>query len=119
MPNRRQTALPDAPHAAPHAAPQAATRPTPPIETVRALIDARTPRADAAERVVVSAPHARSAYLAYTRLAGPRDDVLDYAAYLFTTDTNQGAARLDLDAVERDADGELTLLLSRSLYSEH
>jgi hypothetical protein len=94
-------------------------RPTPPIETVRALIDARTPRAEAVERVQVSAPHARSAYLAYTRLAGPRDDVLDYAAYLFASDTNTGVARLDLDAVERDADGEMTLLLSRSLYSEH
>ncbi|AHG89009.1 hypothetical protein J421_1472 [Gemmatirosa kalamazoonensis] len=91
---------------------------TPPIETVRALIAERTPRADAVARVQVSAPHARSAYLAYTRIAGPRDDVLDYTAYLFATDTNTGAARLDLDAVERDADGELTLLLSRSLYSE-
>jgi hypothetical protein len=94
-------------------------RTTPPIETIRALIAERTPRAEAVERVEVSAPHARSAYLAYMRLAGPRDDVLDYAAYLFATDTNQGVARLDLDAVERDADGEMTLLLSRSLYSEH
>ena len=69
--------------------------------------------------MTVSAPHARSAYLAYMRLAGPRDDVLDYAAYLFSTDTGQGAAQLDLDAVEKEGHGELTLLLSRSLYSEH
>jgi hypothetical protein len=96
-----------------------AARHTPPIDTLRALIAERTPRADAVARVQVSAPHARSAYLAYTRLAGPRDDVLDYVAYLFATDTNTGAARLDLDAVERDADGQLSLLLSRSLYSEH
>jgi len=102
-----------------HRRPAAVRRTTPPIETVRALIAERTPRAEAVAQVRVSAPHARSAYLAYTRLAGPRDDVLDYAAYLFATDTNQGAARLDLDAVEKDADGELTLLLSRSLYSEH
>ena len=93
-------------------------RTTPPIEAIKAIIAARTPRADAASRVEVSAPHARSAYLAYTRLSGPRDDVLDYAAYLFATDTNTGAARLDLDAVEKDAGGVLTLLLSRSLYSE-
>ena len=86
---------------------------------MRAIIVARAPRAEAVDRIVVSAPHARSAYLLYTRLAGPRDDVLDYAAYLFASDTGQGVARLDLDAVERDADGELTLLLSRSLYSEH
>ncbi len=93
-------------------------RPAPaPIETVRALIDARTPRPEAIAQITVSAPHARSAYLAYTRLAGPRDDVLDYAAYLFATDTNTGPARLDLDAVERDANGHLSLLLSRSLYS--
>ena len=84
-----------------------------------ALIEHRTPRADAVERIKVGAPHARSAYLAYTRLSGPRDDVLDYAAYLFATDTNQGPAKWELDAVEKDAGGELTLLLSRSLYSGH
>jgi hypothetical protein len=94
-------------------------RTTPPIEEIRALIATRRPRADAAANVQITAPHARSAYLLYTRLAGPRDDVLDYAAYLFASDTGKGAARLDIDAVERDADGELTLLLSRSLYSEH
>src|SRR5687767_13802460 len=93
------------------------TRHTPPIDTMRALIAERTPRADAFANVKVSAPHARSAYLAYTRLAGPRDDVLDYAAYLFATDTGIGHARLDLDAVERDDGDELRLLLSRSLYS--
>ena len=87
------------------------------IDRVRALIAERTPRAEAAANVTVSAPHARSAYLAYMRLAGPRDDVLDYAAYLFSTDTGQGAAQLDLDAVEKEGNGELTLLLSRSLYS--
>jgi hypothetical protein len=94
-------------------------RSTPPIESIRAAIDARTPSADAVAHVKVTAPHARSAYLAYTRLSGPRDAVLDYAAYLFATDTGKGAAKLDLDAVERDADGELTLLLSRSLYAGH
>ena len=41
------------------------------------------------------------------------------SAYLFATDTGQGAARLDLDAVERDEGGELRLLLSRSLYAGH
>ena len=88
------------------------------IDRIRAEIAERTPRAEAAASVTVSAPHARSAYLAYTRLAGPRDDVLDYAAYLFSTDTGRGAAQLDLDAVEKEGPGELTLLLSRSLYSE-
>jgi hypothetical protein len=101
----------------PHRRP--AVRHTPPIDAIRALIAERTPRADAVERIQVSAPHARSAYLAYTRLSGPRDDVLDYAAYLFATDTGQGVARLDLDAVERDEGGELRLLLSRSLYAGH
>ena len=94
-------------------------RPISAVERVRALIDERTPRADAAASITISAPHARSAYLAYTRLAGPRDDVLDYAAYLFRSDTNQGAAQLDLDAVEKEGHGELTLLLSRSLYEAH
>ena len=94
-------------------------RHTPPIDTLRALIAERTPRAAAASAVTISAPHARSAYLAYTRLAGPRDDVLDYAAYLFASDTAQGTGRLELEAVEREAGGELTLLLSRSLYDHH
>jgi hypothetical protein len=96
-----------------------AVRHTPPIDAMRALIAERAPRAEAIANVEVSAPHARSAYLAYTRLSGPRDDVLDYAAYLFATDTNHGPARLDLDAVERDDGTELRLLLSRSLYSGH
>lgn len=96
--------------------PRKPAAPLPPIDVVRTLIAERTPRAEAVTRVRVSAPHARSAYLAYTRLAGPRDDVLDYAAYLFATDTGVGAARLDLDAVERDDGTELRLLFSRSLY---
>jgi hypothetical protein len=83
---------------------------------LRAEIDARTPRPEAKARLQVTAPHARSAYMAYTRLSGPRDDVLDYAAYLFATDTGRDAAALQIDAVERDEGGELTLLLWRSLY---
>ena len=84
---------------------------------IRREIDARPPRADAKARVQVTAPHARSAYMAYTRLSGPRDDVLDYAAHLFATDTGEDAAALQVDAVERDEGGELTLLLWRSLYA--
>ena len=92
---------------------------TPPIDAMLARIAGRTPRADAAARIRVSAPHARSAYLAYTRLSGPRDDVLDYAAHLLATDSGRGVDRLDLDAIERDDGGELTLLFSRSLYDVH
>lgn len=102
MPHRR--------HAPPH-------RTTPPIEAMRTIIAARAPRAEAAEQITITAPHARSAYLQYSRLAGPRDHVLDYVAYLFATDTGKGHARWDLDAVEKDADGELSLLLSRSAYA--
>jgi hypothetical protein len=83
------------------------------------LLDAirgHAPSADAKKEVTVSAPHARSAYLSYTRLSGPREAVLGYAAYLFSEDRGHGASRLDLDAVERDENGTLTLLLSRSLY---
>lgn len=76
----------------------------------------REPRADAKSEIKVSAPHARSAYLSYTRLSGPRESVLEYAAYLFSEDRNRGAARIDVDAVEKDEGGVLTLLLSRSLY---
>ena len=89
----------------------------PKTQRIRAEIAARTPNAEAKARVEVSAPHARSAYMAYTRLSGPRDDVLDYAAYLFASDTGEGAAVLEVDAVERDEGGRLTLLLWRSLYA--
>jgi len=82
-------------------------------------IEARTPRAEAARRVRVSAPHARSAYLSYMRLAGPRDDVLDYAAELLADDRRRpGSERapLELVAIEAETDEELTLLFSKSLY---
>ena len=82
-------------------------------------IAARRPRAEAARRVRVSAPHARSAYLAYMRLSGPRDDVLDYAATLLEEDRRRaGADRLPLElvAIEAETDEELTLLFSKSLY---
>lgn len=92
---------------------------TAPIDALLALIARRPPRAEAVREVRVSAPHARSAYLAYTRLAGPREAVLDYAAHLLATDPGRGADRLDLDAIERDDGTELTLLFSRSLYEAH
>jgi len=87
------------------------------LEQLLAEIRRRPPRREAKSDVTVSAPHARSAYLSYTRVAGPRDAVLDYAAYLFAEDRGVGAAALDLDAVECDEPESLTLLLSRSLYS--
>lgn len=90
------------------------------MEDVRDELARRVGRASAAARVRVSAPLARTCYLAYTRLAGPRDDVLDYAAYLLAADRAERPAALgalDLDAVESEGGGELTLLLSRALYN--
>ena len=77
---------------------------------------AREPRPDAARRVRVSAPLARTCYLGYTRLEGRVPDVLDYAAWLFATDPGVGDAALDLVAIEREEGEEIALLLSKPLY---
>jgi hypothetical protein len=90
------------------------------MQAIRDELALRPGRAAAGARVRVSAPLARTCYLAYTRLAGPREDVLDYAAYLLAADQAErqpALGPLDLEAVESEGGGELTLLLSRMLYT--
>jgi hypothetical protein len=100
--------------------------PHPPHDRLRALLEEianRAPRPEAARRVRVGTPHARSVYLSYVRLAGPREDVLDYAASLLEADARRagaaghaGGTTLELVAIEAETDEELTLLFSKPLY---
>ncbi|HEU4631493.1 MAG TPA: hypothetical protein VFS08_17195 [Gemmatimonadaceae bacterium] len=87
-------------------------------------ISRRTPRS-AAGRVRIGTPHARSCYLSYVRLSGPREDVLDHAAYLLAHDPAHDAGHqpgtapmpLELIAIESETDEELSIIFSRSLYN--
>ena len=87
---------------------------------LREQIRRRAPRPAAGRRLTVSAPPldgaARGAerVVDYTRLSGPRDDVMDYAAFLFATDTGWGETALDLVAIEEDGE-TLTVILGRPL----
>ncbi len=88
---------------------------------IRHLIEARVPRADAGERVRVSAPLSRTCYWSLMRLDGAPDDVLDYAAYLLDADfrsPHPGRGPLQLEAIEHDDSAELSLVLSRTLYDD-
>ena len=75
----------------------------------------RSPRPGAVSRIVVSTPPSRLRSVDYTRLSGPRDDVLDYAAFLFATDTGWGDTALELVSVEEDDEDTLTVLLAKPL----
>jgi hypothetical protein len=80
---------------------------------VREEITHHAPRPGAMRRVSFEAPAAPDGTVDYTRLSGPRADVLDYAALLFATDSGYGATALKLVAVEQDDEERLTLLLGR------
>ena len=90
---------------------------------VRDQIRRRMPRPGAGRRLTVSAPSSPfgdtldrevDRVVDYTRLSGPRDDVLDYAAFLFATDTGWGPTALDLVAIEEDGE-RLTVVLGKPL----
>jgi len=82
---------------------------------LREQIRSRAPRPGAVSRLEISSPPSRLRFLDYTRLSGPRDDVLDYAAFLFATDTGWGESALELAAIEEDEENRLTLLLAKPL----
>ena len=76
-------------------------------------IRTRMPRPGAVSRVLISRPPSPVRFVDYTRLSGPRDDVLDYAAFLFATDTGWGETALELIAIEADEPERLTLVLAK------
>lgn len=87
------------------------------VDQLVAEIRRRPPHRDAEARVRVTTPHARSAYLTYVRLAGQREPVLDYAAWLLSGDHDRELPTLELVAIEREEEDELTLLFAKTLYT--
>jgi hypothetical protein len=80
---------------------------------LREDIRTRTPRPGAVSRLSISSPPSQVRFVDYTRLSGPREDVLDYAAFLFATDTGWGETALELIAIEDDQPERLTLVLGK------
>lgn len=76
----------------------------------------RHPNADAGVRIHVTNPPIRTCYMALVRLAGKREDVLDYAAYLLESEKGKSGPAMQIEAVEEEHDGELTLLLSKPTF---
>jgi hypothetical protein len=88
------------------------------LRALESEIRRRPPRPAAAGRLRVSAPPIRTCYLTLTRLEGPREAVLDYAAFLFDAEKKQDAPPqpgLAVEAVEAEENGELALLLSAGI----
>jgi hypothetical protein len=93
-----------------------------PVDAVAALIRNRPLRATAGLQIKVSAVPIRTCYETLTRLRGPREAVLDYAAALFADDAT-GAARpmppLALEEAHTEDGGQiLVLLLSHGNLTE-
>jgi hypothetical protein len=90
-----------------------------PLAALEAELRTRTPRKDAGRTVKQENIPVRTCYQAVVRLRGPRDDVLDYAAWLMTIEPGADSpchGRLELAAIEQDTPDALVLVLSRDLY---
>ncbi len=81
----------------------------------------RKPRQDAASDIEISSIPMRTCYETMTRLNGPVDSVLDYAAWLFSEDkSNQPGPTPPLTIEEAHSDfstGIMTLVLSRGSFT--
>ncbi len=91
------------------------------LDEIEAEIRARTPRASARLHITLSNPPIRTAYQTQMRIAGNRDDVLDFIASLY--DEVKGMVRpdgtlpLSVQAIESESTEHIQLLLSRDLYN--
>lgn len=88
-----------------------------PVDALVALIRYRPLRAAARSQIKVSTVPIRTCYETLTRLSGPLEAVLDYAAFLFADDAVSAAPAtppLALEEAHIEDDGAtLSLLLSR------
>jgi hypothetical protein len=90
------------------------------LDQLEAEIRARTPRPSARLHISLSNPPIRTAYQTQMRVAGNRDDVLDFVAALY--DEVKGMVRpdgslpLSVQAIESESSEHIQLLLSRDLY---
>lgn len=90
------------------------------LDQLEAEIRARAPRPSARLHISLSNPPIRTAYQTQMRVAGNRDDVLDFVAALY--DEVKGMVRpdgtlpLSVQAIESESTEHIQLLLSRDLY---
>ncbi len=90
------------------------------LDDLEEEILARSPRPGARTHVSLTAAPMRSDFLSAVRLAGSREDVLDFAAVLF--DEVRGMLRPDgslplrVQAIESESSEHIQLLLTRELY---
>lgn len=90
------------------------------LDRIEAEIRARTPRPSARLHISLSNPPIRTAYQTQMRIAGDRDDVLDFVAALY--DEVKGMVRpdgtlpLSVQAIESESSEHIQLLLARDLY---
>ncbi len=80
----------------------------------------RRPRQEALSEIEIGSVPLRTCYETMTRLSGPRDAVLDYAAYLFAEEGRAPAPvpplAIEEGRVEPET-GQMTLVLSRGAYT--
>jgi hypothetical protein len=90
------------------------------IDAIETEIRARTPRPAARLHISLSNPPIRTVYQTQMRIAGNRDDVLDFTAALY--DEVKGMVRPDgtlplaVQAIESESSEHIQLLLTRDLY---
>ena len=92
-----------------------------PLIDLEIELQSRPPREAARTEIVITSVPLRACKETLTRLIGPRDAVLDYAAALFAEDATCPAPPshpLTLEEAHVEDDGEmLSLLLSRGMYT--
>ena len=90
------------------------------LGALTADVRARAPRQAASSEIEVRSVPVRTCYETMTRLAGPRDAVLDYAAFLFSEERSgrpQPIPPLTIDEAHFDEPtGTLTMVLSRGSF---
>lgn len=90
------------------------------LDRIETEIRARLPRPAARMHVSLSNPPIRTAYQSEMRIAGNRDDVMDFVAALY--DEIKGMVRPDgrlplfVEAIESESTEHIQLLLVRDLY---
>lgn len=90
------------------------------LDALETEIRARAPRPSARQHISLSNPPVRTAYQTQMRVAGNRDDVLDFIAALY--DEVKGMVRpdgtlpLSIEQIESESSEHIQLLLSRDLY---
>lgn len=91
------------------------------IGVLTKALRARKPRQAAGEAIEIRSVPVRTCYEAMMRLSGPREAVLDYAAYLFAAEADAGATPAPPLAIEEahidNAAESVTLVLSRGMYT--